>query len=252
MCTNFTPWQLDKLLRALKMPFTLEQFPRETWPMFRAPMLRTAAEVEAMTVPNLVTLDRDQFRVDIGHFGLIPYWVKPEDLHKRRNTQNARSETIAELVSYKSAWQRCRFALIPMENFFEPYYGPERKNDRSVRWEIYRKDRQVFTVAAIWSEWTNRKTGEVLLSYSLITINADHHPIMKQFHRAGDEPRSLVVIPPEQRTAWVTQTDPLAARAFLREMPVDEFDSGPAPLPPRAAKPKAASQGIEDEGLTDE
>ena len=57
MCTNFTPWQLDKLLRALNMPFTLEQFPRETWPMFRAPISVSAAEVEAMTVPNLVTLD---------------------------------------------------------------------------------------------------------------------------------------------------------------------------------------------------
>ena len=237
MCTNFTPWQLDKLLRALNMPSTLEQFPRETWPMFRAPMLRTAAEVEAMTVPTLVTLDnKDQFRVDIGHFGLIPYWVKPEDLHKRRNTQNARSETIHELVSYKPSWNRCQFALIPMENFFEPYYGPERKNKQSVRWEIFRKDRQTFTVAAIWSEWTNRGTGETLLSYSLITINADHHPIMKQFHKAGDEPRSLVVIPPEKRTAWVTLTDPTAARAFLQEMPVDEFDAGPAPLPPRKSK----------------
>ena len=72
-------------------------------------------------------------------------------------------------------------------------------------------------MAAIWSEMDQPPYGrDLCLSYSLITINADHHPIMKQFHKAGDEPRSLVVIPPEKRTAWVTLTDPTAARGSAR------------------------------------
>ena len=61
----------------------------------------------------------------------------------------------------------------------------------------------------------------------MMTINADKHPIMKQFHRDGDEPRSLVVIPTEQREAWVSERDPDAAGRFLVPFDAEEFDAGP-------------------------
>jgi putative SOS response-associated peptidase YedK len=229
MCVNFTPAQLDRLLRMAGMPKEVRDldYPKETWPMYRAPMVRTVADLEALKNPTMATVDGVKFRVDAAYFGMIPPWAKADEVLKNRSTHNARSETIHEKPTYKAAWARCQFALIPMTNFREPYYGPERKNKKSVQWEIQRKDREIFMVAAIWSEWTNHQTGEVLLSYSCITINADTHPIMKQFHKDGDEPRSLVVIPPEHREAWVTETNPDKARRFLVGFDADGFEAGP-------------------------
>jgi putative SOS response-associated peptidase YedK len=215
MCVNFTPAQLDRLLRMAGMPSEVRDldYPKETWPMYRAPMVRTVADLEALKDPTLATVDGVKFRVDAAHFGLIPYWAKADEVLKHRSTHNARSETLHEKPTYKAAWARCQFALIPMANFREPYYGPERKNKKSVQWEIQRKDRELFTVAAIWSEWKSHQTGEVLLSFSCITD--------------GDEPRSLVIIPPEHREAWVTETDPDKARRFFVGFDVDGFEAGP-------------------------
>ena len=40
-------------------------------------------------------------------------------------------------------------------------------------------------------------------SFTLLTINADDHPMMKNFHRPGDEKRSVVVLPPERYDDWL-------------------------------------------------
>jgi hypothetical protein len=53
---------------------------------------------------------------------------------------------------------------------------------------------------------------------------------MGRFHRPGDEKRSLVVVPPQRREGWLRAEDP---RAFLQEMPPEDFTSAPWPLPPR-------------------
>ena len=229
MCVNYTPAQLDRLLKMAGMPQNVREmpYPAETWPMYRAPMIRTAADLQALRSPTLAPLDGVVFRIDAAHFGMIPAWAKPDEVLKHRSTHNARSETVHEKPTYKKAWLNGQFALIPMVNFREPYYGPGRKNTKSAQWEIFRKDGEIFTVAAIWSEWKNHQTGEVLLSFSALTINADTHPIMKQFHHDGDEPRSLVVIRPEHREAWVSERDPEAARRFLVPFAAEEFDAGP-------------------------
>lgn len=231
MCVNYTPAQLDRLLKMAGMPQTVREldYPKDTWPMYRAPMIRTAADLGHLTDPAATPVAGVEFRVDAAHFGLIPAWAKPAEALKHRSTHNARSETVHEKPTYKKAWMSCQFALIPMTSFREPYYGPGRKNGKSVQWDIFRKDREIFTVAAIWSQWTNHASGEVLLSFSALTINADTHPIMHQFHRDGDEPRSLVVIPPEHRVAWVNERNPDAARRFLVPFDADEFDAGPRP-----------------------
>lgn len=41
---------------------------------------------------------------------------------------------------------------------------------------------------------------------SLLTINADHHPLMKQFHKPDDEKRSVIVIPDNLRNDWLNCT----------------------------------------------
>ena len=44
MCVNYTPAQLDRLLKMAGMPQSVREitYPANTWPIYRAPMLCTA------------------------------------------------------------------------------------------------------------------------------------------------------------------------------------------------------------------
>jgi len=119
-----------------------------------------------------------------------------------------------------------------MEAFFEPNY----ETGKPVRWRIERQDKALFTVAALWDIWRPSE-GEILHSFSMLTINADDHPLMSRFHAPGDEKRSLAIVPADQREEWLAAGD---LREFLLPLPFDELIASPAPLPPRKPKVPAA------------
>jgi putative SOS response-associated peptidase YedK len=73
-------------------------------------------------------------------------------------------------------------------------------------------------------------------SFTQITINADEHPLMKRFHKPGDEKRSLVVLPPGDVDAWLACRDPELARSFLRHYPAERMKAWAAPAAPKAKK----------------
>ena len=58
-------------------------------------------------------------------------------------------------------------------------------------------------VASIWDRWTDTSTGEIVTSFSMLTVNADGHPVMGRFHRPQDEKRSVVVLAPERFQTWL-------------------------------------------------
>lgn len=152
-------------------------------------------------------------------FGLVPKWAK--DLKICRNTYNARTETVHEKPSFRNAWAKSQFALIPVQTIFEPRYTDDGKAER---WGIYRKDHQPFTVAAIYENALI--DGKQVRSMSMLTINADHHPFMKQFHKPEDEKRSVIIIPPDLRESWLN-CNHQDAKEFFFDMPIDEFDAMP-------------------------
>ena len=39
----------------------------------------------------------------------------------------------------------------------------------------------------MWDTWTDPITGKLVTRFSMLTVNADYHPVMKQFHRSVDE-----------------------------------------------------------------
>jgi len=146
-------------------------------------------------------------------FGMIPKWAESIDITKY--TYNARTETVMQKPSFKNAWYNSQFALVPLQTIYEPLYT----GDKSQRFGIHRTDGEPFTVACIYE--IARIDGEVGRSMSMLTINADNHPFMSQFHRPKDEKRSIVVIPPELRQAWLT-CHVSHAHQFLQPMP-DKF-----------------------------
>lgn len=90
------------------------------------------------------------------------------------------------------------------------------------------KDEAPFAVAGLWRSWPV-EDGQLALSFTQLTVNADGHEIMKHFHRPGDEKRSLVIIPSSQYDAWVHCNDAELARSFMTLYPPELMVSSPAP-----------------------
>ena len=63
-------------------------------------------------------------------------------------------------------------------------------------------DGQPLGAAGLWSAWRS-PSGELVHSYTLLTINADAHPFMRQFHKPDDEKRMIVILPPERYSDWL-------------------------------------------------
>ncbi|WP_119157676.1 SOS response-associated peptidase [Caldimonas tepidiphila] len=221
MCANYeppTPRALRLHLRALEPSFG---YSSDIYPMAEAPFL---------CAPDRPGGDLVPWR---GVFGLLPAWAKDDKL--ARHTYNARSETVASKPSFRSAWRRRQFCLIPVQSVFEPNY----ESGRAVRWRIHQSDGLPFCLAGIWEE--ARRGDEVRHSFSMLTINADEHPLMRRFHKPGDEKRSVVVVPPERHDDWL-HAEVAYALEMLRPFDAAEFAAEPAPRASRQAGRK-----LEDE-----
>lgn len=206
MCAHFTP-PPPKALTQLASFNSMEYRP-ETYPKYKAPMIRQVG---------------DETVASLAGFGLVPHWVK--DASFGNKTYNARTETVHEKPSYRTPWAKRQFCLIPMVRFFEPCW----ETGKAVNWAIKRIDGDVFTVAGIWDTWTDKATGEILDSFSMLTIHANGHPILGRMHRVGDEKRSLVVISEDKREAWLTATQKTDAMAFCKPIDVSVFMTEPEP-----------------------
>lgn len=182
MCTNYVSTRNQKWVKsALGVDLPETPFADEVYPGYSAPIVyRRSGET-----PQCVT----------ARFGLVPHWAR--DLKIGRRTYNARSETVAEKPSFRSAWRKRQFCLVLADSIYEPSYA----SGRPVRWLIRRPDRMPMPLAGLWDEWLDQASGECVLSFTMLTVNADHHRVMRQFHRPEDEKRSVVVL--EDPGAWI-------------------------------------------------
>lgn len=210
MCANYQPTEPKKFSVHLHCEEPAFSYDENTYPGSRAVFITAGTEYESL------------FSSWPGVFGLLPPWSRDEKLS--RSCYNARSETVDSRPSFKGAWKARRLCLIPAQALFEPNY----ESDRAQRWRIQRADGLPFCVAGIWEEW-HRDKG-TLWSYSMLTINADHHPLMRRFHKPGDEKRSVVIIPPTHYHDWL-YADTREARGLLKPFPAEEFMAEPAPKP---------------------
>ena len=71
-----------------------------------------------------------------------------------------------------------------------------------------------FGIACLWDRWTDPTSGELVVSFSMLTVNADEHPVMNQFHKPEDEKRTPVIIAPELHDTWLS-ADPAQAAALM-------------------------------------
>ncbi len=174
-----------------------------------------------------------------GQWGLIPWFAKEAKLPYQTN--NARSEELAAKASFKMPWARGQRCIIPAETFDEPYWGPYDAQFKKCEWWRFRRaDGRPWGLAGLWNTWTDKATGEVHESYTMLTINADGHPLMGRMHKNELDPKTKKPLPLEDQDkrsvipielsdvdTWLAGTQQEAA-ALLRVPAVELFSAGPA------------------------
>jgi putative SOS response-associated peptidase YedK len=186
MCSHY---ESVKDQSRLKSHFKLDLIPEggkfDLWPGYMGPFIRKQDKAETSSSELL-----------IGSFGLIPHWAS--DTKIARNTFNARSETVAEKPSFRDSWKAGRRCIIPADAIYEPDW----RTGKAIPAKISRADGKPLGIAGIWSVWKSPK-DEFIHSYSMLTINADSHQIMNQFHKPTDEKRMVVILHDEQYSDWL-------------------------------------------------
>jgi putative SOS response-associated peptidase YedK len=183
----------------------------DIWPGLPAPFIRLHphAEVGDETVPQREALK--------GLFGLVPHWSQDTKISKR--TYNARSETVAEKPSFRDAWRKQQHCVIPAEAFFESDW----RSGKAVPTRICRADGEPLGIAGLWSAWKSPKGGWVH-SYTLLTINANDHPLMRLFHKPADEKRMVVILPSDRYQDWL-EVPVERSMEFMRPYPADALEA---------------------------
>jgi putative SOS response-associated peptidase YedK len=170
-----------------------------------------------------------QREVVLARFGLLPASAKA--LRPAMSTVNARSETAATRSSYKSAFALRHWCIVPAQCLYVPYYAEGAK--RSERWRIRRVDRSPLSVAGLWDRWIG-ESGQELISFAMLTINCDLHPLLARFHRRlndkgeHNEKRTPVLLAEEDYDAWL-DTPPGRAPLYFGTFGKDDLEAEPAP-----------------------
>lgn len=169
----------------------------------------------------------------IGQWGLIPWFAKSPKL--TYSTNNARFEEITAKASYRQSWAQGRRCIIPALTFDEPNW----ETGKNVWWRFRRADGDPWGLAGLWNAWTDRETGEVFESYTMLTLNADACPLMSRMHKPDpklgpdqQDKRSVVPIEREDVDTWLNGSLQEAA-ALVKIAPVAQYAAGPInPLQP--------------------
>jgi len=222
MCSNYKPVTLqDRLLAHFGVTRPDTETPPEAWPGYNAPFIvrpDDKADVQRETM--------------VGQYGLVPTWSK--DLLLGRKTYNSRSETAAEKPSFREAWRKRRWCIIPAEELYEPNW----ETGVAVRWAVRRIGGPI-GAAGLWGMWLDPKTGERVPTFTMLTVNADDHPLYKRFHRPGEEKRMPVILHPEDFDAWLNCSVD-TAMSFMKQYPAALLEAAPFPLPGRQSATKKA------------
>lgn len=146
-------------------------------------------------------------------------------------THNACAETVGEKASFKHTWCNRQFCLIPALSLYESCW----ESGKAVRWKISLASGEPFALAGIWEKW--QRGEKVIESFTMLTVNADTHEIMKYMHRPGDEKPMPVTLTDVDYDRWLnakTQEAPQMCKAFS----TIKMLAKAAPLPSRTQSTK--------------
>jgi putative SOS response-associated peptidase YedK len=170
----------------------------------------------APTQPVAVITNSTVPQLEYYLWGLIPSWAKDPEIGSR--LINARSETLAEKPSFRSAFRRRR-CLIPANGFFEWKAVPGEKSKTPMF--IHLKTRKCFAFAGLWEIWSS-PDGSEIRSCTIITTQPNE--LMQSIHS-----RMPVIIPSAAYRDWLDPEEraPESLIKWLTPYAADEMEAYP-------------------------
>ena len=165
----------------------------------------------------------------LARFGLIPASAKAA--RAPGATVNARSETAATRSVFKAAYAQRQWCIVPAQCLYVPYYAEGSK--RAERWRIRRVDRSPLSIAGVWDRWVD-ESGRAIVSFAMLTINCDLHPLLTRFDRRFNdkgeptEKRTPVLLAEEDFDEWL-DASPGRAPIYFGTFGKDDLEADPAP-----------------------
>jgi putative SOS response-associated peptidase YedK len=141
-----------------------------------SPMLVAIRTIDGQRIPKMM------------RWGLLPHWAKDEKLSY--STFNARSEDFVNKPAFRAAWQRGQRCLVVTDGFYEWKKINAKKKQA---YAIAMEGGGHMVMAGLWSSWKNPKSGEEVLSCTILTcgpneIMAELHDRMPVILGEGDWP----------------------------------------------------------------
>lgn len=176
---------------------------------------RPAYYYNAFDTPDLPAVrSENPESIDLLAWGLIPFWVKNAEAagQIRQKTFNARVETVLDKPSFRAA-VRTRRCLILVRGFYE---WQQREREKIPHY-IYLKDEEPMALAGLYEIWTDRESGEILSTCTILTMAANK--MMERIHNT--KKRMPVILSPDNESSWIDPDLP-AGKAVSFLEPVDE------------------------------
>ncbi|MFN4764584.1 SOS response-associated peptidase [Gillisia sp. Q332] len=174
----------------------------------------------------LIYTDRSPWNPEVSTWGLVPHWVKDKKQLKElwNKTLNARGETIFEKPSFRESVNHNR-CLIYINGFYEHHH----LNGKTFPFYIHQKNDKPLALAGLWSEWTDRETGENLNTFSIVTTKGNK--MLAKIHNNPklEGPRMPLILPQELEDNWLhpieDELDVKSIQELIREYPDEELDA---------------------------
>ncbi|QDU86668.1 Putative SOS response-associated peptidase YedK [Pirellulimonas nuda] len=141
----------------------------------------------------VVRLDGGAREAVAMRWGLIPSWSKEPG--KGAPLINARSETVAEKPSFRTALKRRR-CLMPADGFYE--WQESGGKGAKQPFYIHRKDDGPFAFAALWECWRSKEDPAAAPVESCTLVNTEAVGWMTEIHH-----RMPVILEPKDFDVWL-------------------------------------------------
>jgi putative SOS response-associated peptidase YedK len=162
--------------------------------------------------PVAVVSDAQTRQVEWMRWGLVPSWAK--DLEIGNRLINARSETVTEKPSFRSAFVQRRCFLLA-DGFYE-WQHLEGKKGPAAPFHFHLKDRRAFGLAGLWEAWRSPE-GKVVHSCTILTTQAN--AVVAPIHD-----RMPVILSGADLWRWILPATPVEHLALLHPYPESELE----------------------------
>lgn len=147
--------------------------------------------------------------VKVGLTGRLSHFAADTGFAKQ--TANCPIETMKSKPAVRESWWAGRRCIVPVERLLlwdwesgQPWIS-----------SVQRLDGEPMALAGLWSEWSS-PVGEKLLSFIVLTLDADRHEIFGRLTSLDGEKRMPVILPSSGHETWLDGALKDAERLLVR------------------------------------